>query len=156
MTVIISRDKKHVHLGRMLTATTAKIQLLSDIKKRADALLYKISELDNLYAEWEEVDFPSETLEKMAEEKASVRKIASAYVMVSGVVEKELRTSIQDLNEYEAQLDKAEKSYQKLLKKAEKKAVKKPQASDEIKSADLQTMIEKVSDALTNKEQSPG
>lgn len=121
MTVIISRSKKHVYLGRMLTTTSTKIQLLIDIKKRVDSLLLGFSHLDNLYTDCESMDFPTEELGKLADDKLSLKKMAGASALITQAVAKELQQAIFDLDTYERELDRAEKVYQKTIEKEKKK-----------------------------------
>jgi len=119
MTVIISRDKNHVHLGRILAATTKKIQLLGESQRILTAFLHKLSLLDAHYTDCLEMDFSNEILEKIAKDKLTLQKLSMASAMVQQVTSSQLRESISDLNEQDKELIKAEKNYQKLIKKME-------------------------------------
>ena len=147
MTTIISRDKKHLHLGRLMTITAAKIQYLGEIKRKADSLLFQFSQLDSHYSECEEMGLPSDILDKLMEERATLKQVAQASIIIHREIDKTLGLAIRELDTYDDQLKKAEENYKKLVKKTENKI------KDALKSSvDVSSMIATVSENLLKTE----
>ena len=151
MTVIISRSKRHVHLGRMLVATTTKLQLLGEMRVNFALLLKKFSQLDDLYSDCSEMDLPTEDMSTLADDKVALTRMATATMTIKQVVDRAFSQAVSDLGDYEKELDKAERAYQKTLSKSSKKAVTPPPPTPP-EDAPTQKLLNEVGQALIQAE----
>ena len=123
MTVIISRNKKHVALGRLLNKSAIQIAMLSKSRASMSAML---SQLDGLIQFYDQFKHDSKGISRQViasvdTERDSLMMLAKSSALIFQALNKELEVASRNLGNYEKELDKAEKAYQKTLEAEKKK-----------------------------------
>jgi len=122
MTIIISRNKKHMALGRLMTQASNTRSHLMRVRQNLMASLMVLTNLDESYNVFKEYgkDIPKNVVASVEEEQGEVTRISKAILMTLGSVDKELKLQASKLDDFSKELEKAEKQYEKDLKKAQK------------------------------------
>lgn len=126
MSVIISRSKKHVALGRLLNKSSVQIGILSKSRHSISSILSNLNALNEFYTAFEadSKDIPPGILATFEEDKASLEMLAKSTLLLFQAMTKELDQASKNLSSYEKELQKAERNYQKLIEKDRAKAAK--------------------------------
>ena len=114
MKVIISRNKKHLSLGRLIAKSTMQINGLVKSRMSMSAMLYQLDDLIEFYSQFQQdtSGIAPSILKKVEQEKERIIVIAKSSAMLLQALNLELEAASQNLNSYEKELDKAEKDYQ--------------------------------------------
>lgn len=125
MSVIISRNKKHLALGRLLTKASTQLSYLHKIRTHLSHMLVIMAELEEAGLVFQDhgKDLPPKILSEAKEEAEDHRRIAASTGLLFQAVGSEIKRISTNLEHLHQELDKAEKTYQKSAAKPSKQAM---------------------------------
>lgn len=143
MSVVISRSKKHLSLGRLMTQASTSLAHLSKVRQYVSVSLNTLASLEESYKVFKDngKDIPKPIMASVSEEQEGLTKVSKSLLMILNVVDGEMKKVSANLENFHKELEKAEKRHEKDLKKAQKS--KKPSNEDVIKAATAQILAAK-------------
>ena len=143
MSVIISRSKKHLSLGRLMTQASTTTAYLSKVRQHLAMSLAALSNLEESFNTFSDhgKDIPKPIMASVKEEHEEINRVSRSVLMIMNVVDGELKKVAVNLDKFHKELEKAEKRHEKEMKKAAKP--KKPALDDRIKAAAAEIMAAK-------------
>jgi hypothetical protein len=143
MSVVISRSKKHLSLGRLITQASTTLGRLSNARTHIAMALSALANLEGAYEVFKDngKDIPRKIIASVDEEHEEVIRIAKSLLMIMNVVDANMKKTSANLENFNKELEKAEKRHEMELKKAQK--AKKPSKEGVIKAVTAEILASK-------------
>lgn len=122
MSVVISRSKKHLSLGRLMTQASTSIAYLNRVRQFISLSLNALANLEESYKIFEDngKDIPKQIMSSVNEEQEGMTRVSKSLLMILNVVDGEMKKVSANLENFHKELEKAEKKHERDLKKAQK------------------------------------
>lgn len=122
MSVVISRSKKHLSLGRLMTQASTSIAYLNRVRQFISLSLNALANLEESYKIFEDngKDIPKQIMSSVNEEQKGMTRVSKSLLMILNVVDGEMKKVSANLENFHKELEKAEKKHERDLKKAQK------------------------------------